>query len=109
MRFGPAVPARKLRENREVTHLCSDRVTHAKNRPCPRARDETGGFIGAERAQGLCIPPTFIFVMRASGSLGLIHSWLDPFFFRFRSSRANCSRVGFSIPAASASSFRYSL
>ena len=47
-----------LRRSREVTHLCSDRVTHAKNRPCPRARNETGSFIRAEGAQGLCIPPT---------------------------------------------------
>jgi hypothetical protein len=39
-----------LRRSREVTHLCSDRVTHAKNRPCPWARDETGGFIRAEGA-----------------------------------------------------------
>jgi hypothetical protein len=55
-----------LRRSREVTHLCSDRVTHAKNRPCPRARDETGGFIRAEGAQGLCIPPT----SRSPGSPG---------------------------------------
>jgi hypothetical protein len=42
-----------LRRSREVTHWCSDRVTHAKNRPCPRARDETGGFIRAEPARSL--------------------------------------------------------
>src|SRR5271169_5063549 len=46
------------RRSREVTHLCSDRVTHAENRPCPWARSESGDFIRAEGAQGLCIPPT---------------------------------------------------
>ena len=45
------------RRSREVIHLCSDRVTHAKNRPCPWARSESGDFIRAEGAQGLCIPP----------------------------------------------------
>ena len=56
----------KPRRSREVTHLCSDRVIHAKNRPCPLARDETGDFIRAEGAQGLCIPPT----SRSPGSPG---------------------------------------
>ena len=46
------------RRSREVTHLCSDRVIHAKNGPCPRARDETGDIIRATGAQGLCIPHT---------------------------------------------------
>src|ERR1017187_3519689 len=37
------------RRSREVTHLSSDRVTHAKNRPCPRARPvfRMGHSIGA--------------------------------------------------------------
>ena len=34
------------------------------------------------------------------------HSLLEPFFFRLRSIRPSCSRVGFSIPAALAKSFR---
>src|ERR1035437_78256 len=42
------------------------------------------------------------------GSYGFFHSLLEPFFFRLRSNRASCSRVGFSIPAALAKSFRYS-
>src|SRR5450759_1891014 len=28
------------RHSRRMTHLCSDRVTHTKNRPCPWARSE---------------------------------------------------------------------
>ena len=46
------------RRSREVTQVCSDRVTHAKNTPCPWARSEGGDFIRAEGAQRLCIPPT---------------------------------------------------
>src|ERR1035441_5843619 len=76
-----------LRRSREVTHLCSDRVTHAKNRPCPRARNETGSFIRAEGAQGLCIPPT----NRSPGS-----PWHPGYAPDRKSTRLNSSHLGIS-------------
>src|ERR1035437_846457 len=33
-------PEERPRHSRRMTHLCSDRVTHTKNRPCPWARSE---------------------------------------------------------------------
>ena len=47
--------------------------------------------------------PSFIFVIRASGSCGCTQSLFDPLFGRFRSSFARSSRVGVSIPEARAS------
>jgi hypothetical protein len=44
------------------------------------------------------VVPSFIFVIRASASTGLIHSLLEVFFFRFRSTRARSSRLGVAIP-----------
>ena len=55
-----------------------------------------------------CVRPSFIFVIFASGSEGLVQSSLDAFFFRRRSSRASASRVGVLIPDAFASPFRNS-
>src|SRR5271157_955748 len=55
-----------------------------------------------------CVLPSFILAIRASGSYGFFHSLFEPFFLRLRSNRASCSRVGFSIPAAWAKSFKYS-
>src|SRR5215471_4072573 len=55
-----------------------------------------------------CVRPSFIFVMRASGSCGLTHSRFDLFFFRFRSTRARSSRVGVSTPDCRAKPFRNS-
>ena len=52
--------------------------------------------------------PSFILVIFASGSEGEIHSSLEPFFFRFRSSRAKSARVGVSMPDACASVVRKS-
>jgi hypothetical protein len=54
------------------------------------------------------VRPSFIFVMRASGSCGCRHSVFRPFFGRFRSSRARSARVGVSIPEACASRVRNS-
>ena len=48
--------------------------------------------------------PSFIFAIRASGSLGCTQSSFEPFFGRFRSSFARSSRVGVSIPEARATS-----
>ena len=47
-----------------------------------------------------CVRPSFIFVMRASGSCGWRQSVLWPFFGRFRSTRARSARVGVSMPDA---------
>src|SRR5580698_4630159 len=55
-----------------------------------------------------CVRPSFIFVICASGSYGFFQSSLLPFLFRLRSSLANCSRVGVSMPDSFASSFRKS-
>src|ERR1039458_6209338 len=55
-----------------------------------------------------CVLPSFIFAMRESGSAGLFQSLFEVFFLRLRSSRANCSGVGFSMPPALASPVRYS-
>ena len=52
------------------------------------------------RDADLLLRPSFIFVIRASSSAGLFHSWFDVRFLRFRSSRAKSSRVGVSIPDA---------
>src|SRR2546425_64980 len=52
--------------------------------------------------------PSFILVMRASGSCGFTPSWLLAFFFRWRSNRARSSRVGVSIPDSFAKPFRNS-
>ena len=38
-----------------MTHLCSDRVTHPKNTPCPRARNAGVDIIHAEGVQVLYI------------------------------------------------------
>ena len=54
------------------------------------------------------VQPSFILVMRASGSCGFTQSVFDPFFFRFRSTRARSSRVGVAIPDCCASPFRNS-
>ena len=53
-----------------------------------------------------CVRPSFIFVIFASGSCGCVQSSFEPFFFRFRSSRARSSRVGVSMPDACASCVR---
>jgi hypothetical protein len=45
--FFSAAP-REPRRSARMTHLCSDRVTHTKNRICPRAREETNDIINAE-------------------------------------------------------------
>jgi hypothetical protein len=44
------------RRSREVTHLCSDRVTRPKNTPCQRARSQAGDIIRAGGAQVPGIP-----------------------------------------------------
>ncbi len=49
------------------------------------------------------VRPSFIFVIRASGSCGCSQSLFEPLFGRFRSSFARSSRVGVSIPEAAAS------
>ncbi len=59
--------------------------------PCPRH---------ARALRAKCVRPFFILVIRASGSCGCVHSWLDPFLARLRSNRASCDRVGVSIPDA---------
>ena len=53
-----------------------------------------------------CVRPSFIFVIFASGSWGWVQSSFEPFFFRFRSSRARSARVGVSTPEAWASFVR---
>jgi hypothetical protein len=50
-----------------------------------------------------CVRPSFIFAILASGSCGWVQSSFDPFFFRFRSTRARSARVGVSMPEAWAS------
>jgi hypothetical protein len=55
-----------------------------------------------------CVRPSFIFVIRASGSCGWVQSSFDPFFFRLRSIRARSARVGVSMPEAWASVVRNS-
>ena len=45
-----------------------------------------------------CVRPSFIFVMRASGSCGCCQSVLRPFFGRVRSNRARSARGGVSMP-----------
>jgi hypothetical protein len=50
-----------------------------------------------------CVRPSFVFVIFASGSCGLVQSSFDPFFFRVRSNRASSARVGVAMPDASAS------
>jgi hypothetical protein len=55
------------------------------------------------------VRPSFIFVIRASGSCGCRHSSLEPFFFRFWSSFANSSRVDVSIPLSCGKRVRNSL
>jgi hypothetical protein len=44
--------------------------------------------------------------MRESGSAGLFQSLFEAVFLRLRSSRASCAGVGFSMPAAAASTLR---
>jgi hypothetical protein len=61
---------------------------------------------GVQVALLWCVLPSFILVTRASGSWGFTHSSFDPFFFRFRSTRAKSSRVGVEIPDCCASSSR---
>jgi hypothetical protein len=39
-----------------MTHSCSVRMTHTKNKICPWARNGIGDFIHAEGVQALCIP-----------------------------------------------------
>ena len=70
-----------------------------------RARVEIHGMLGFV---GQMLRPSFILVIFASGSEGDVHSLLEPFFFRFRSSRANSARVGVSMPDACASVVRNS-
>ena len=55
-----------------------------------------------------CVRPSFILVIRASGSEGEVQSLLAPFFFRLRSSRAKSARVGVSMPDACANAIRNS-
>ena len=55
-----------------------------------------------------CVRPSFILVILASGSCGCVQSSFEPFFFRFRSSRAKSARVGVSMPEAFASCVRNS-
>src|ERR1700722_7790673 len=54
------------------------------------------------------VRPSFILVMRASGSYGWVQSSLDPFLGRLRSNFANCSLVGVSIPLSFANRVRNS-
>jgi hypothetical protein len=55
-----------------------------------------------------CVRPFFILAILASGSSGRVQSSLEPFFRRFRSTRAKSSRVGVSTPDACASCVRNS-
>ena len=50
-----AAISKEPRRSREVTHLCSVRMTHLKNTACQRARSVYANIIRAEGAQGLWI------------------------------------------------------
>src|SRR3954453_22087457 len=102
--------SRRLRFRQGPVNRIGVAVTGRLQRDSQHSRaPPPGTFTACSALCPRCLRPSFIFVMRASGSAGLIHCSFEPFFFRFRSSRASCSLVGFSIPAASASPFRYSL
>ncbi len=84
---------RGLLDRMVVHEVLSESPLRCESRTAPVSRSTAWSALWAR-----CVRPSFIFVICASRSCGFFQSSLLPLFFRLRSSFADCSRVGVSMP-----------